>query len=653
MKQNLFFSLTLLLLCSISQLTFSQTQCTGNIWYEDFNTTKYPIRSATGTNGNSANSTIDWNTNAQDCDDATPFGTSGQSYWGTYNGEFLVNDIEGGSCACSGGGTTLNEFITEVIDISNYCNVSIAMDFRNTGTMELNTSTNSCNNSDDVIQGLYSLNGGPWQQWFFDDGNVNLSPALITNISGSTIQLKILVGNKANDERHFFDNICVSGTLKPQPPTVLCYQTATWNPVICDYDVTGTEPELNVTSSTICNGQGTLVSATATITGGTFIWDNSQTSASINVSPTSTTTYNVLYSLNGCLISGSGTVTVNPIPSVIVNSTTICEGQTASLIAIPSFSGGTYLWIPNGETSETINISPTSTNNYSVVYTLNGCSSQVANGTVNVYAKPEVSFVADQLIGCAPLTVQFTSYGSAVGAYSWSISDGQTLSGENSQCTFSQGGCYDVTLTSTENGCSNTSSVQYYICVENPPSAFFTSNPSQISDLLQPISFINTSVGSADYIWDFSDGQNSEELNPTIFFTNSNLEGVTATLSAISDFGCVSTYSNFISFSQIAAEVNIKGDVYIPNSFTPNSDERNQLFQPVFSDPTILDEFELVIVNRWGEQIFISFDFTVGWDGTSGGLGNPVQDGVYIYVLTYKLKNSKRKKIVGHISHIR
>ncbi|MEY4573428.1 MAG: hypothetical protein RLZ10_2718, partial [Bacteroidota bacterium] len=76
--------------------------CTGNIWFEDFNTTSYPARSTTGVNINSANTSSDWTTSALDCDDATPLATLSQSYWGTYNGEFLCNDIEGGPCTCSG-----------------------------------------------------------------------------------------------------------------------------------------------------------------------------------------------------------------------------------------------------------------------------------------------------------------------------------------------------------------------------------------------------------------------------------------------------------------------------------------------------------------------------------------------------------------------
>lgn len=186
--------------------------CTCNIWSEDFNTTRYPSRAVTGANSNTTNPASDWTTTATDCDDGTPFGTVNQSYWGTLSGSFQVNDVEGGPCSCSTGGTTLNEWVTEVIDISGYANVSACVSFTNTGTLELNSSTASCNNADDIIQGQYRLNGGPWVSWFFDDGAVNLSPATVTGLNGSTLELRIYTGNKANDEFYAFDNVCVTGT---------------------------------------------------------------------------------------------------------------------------------------------------------------------------------------------------------------------------------------------------------------------------------------------------------------------------------------------------------------------------------------------------------------------------------------------------------
>lgn len=191
--------------------------CSCNIWAEDFNTTRYPTRATTGANSNTINPAADWTTSATDCDDATPFGTLAQSYWGTDAGIFRCNDIEGPCGACSPGGTTLNSWVTESITIAGYTDVTICVDYANTGTMELNNSASSCNNADDIIQGEYRINGGAWVTWFFDDGNANLAPATISGLNGNTLEIRIYVGNKANDENHTIDNVCVSGTIVPTP----------------------------------------------------------------------------------------------------------------------------------------------------------------------------------------------------------------------------------------------------------------------------------------------------------------------------------------------------------------------------------------------------------------------------------------------------
>ncbi|MBV1887671.1 MAG: T9SS type A sorting domain-containing protein, partial [Urechidicola sp.] len=88
--------------------------------------------------------------------------------------------------------------------------------------------------------------------------------------------------------------------------------------------------------------------------------------------PTSTTTYTVTVSQNGCSSQDTVDVIVNPIPSANAGvDITINEGETTVLTA----SGGTsYLW-STGATTTSINVSPTTTSNYSVLVSQNGCSS--------------------------------------------------------------------------------------------------------------------------------------------------------------------------------------------------------------------------------------------------------------------------------------
>jgi gliding motility-associated-like protein len=69
---------------------------------------------------------------------------------------------------------------------------------------------------------------------------------------------------------------------------------------------------------------------------------------------------------------------------------------------------------------------------------------------------------------------------------------------------------------------------------------------------------------------------------------------------------------------------------YIPEAFSPNYDNKNDVFK-IFG--TNIPNFEIFIFNRWGEQIYHSTDFTQSWDGTY--MGNLVQEDVYVVKVTY------------------
>jgi gliding motility-associated-like protein len=407
-------------------------------------------------------------------------------------------------------------------------------------------------------------------------------------------------------------------------------------------------PTVNVSSESICSGETATITATPNPVGGTYSWaNNSSTTNSITVSPTATTIYAVTYSLNGCNSpAASGTVTVNAIPTVTVNSPSICEGQSATLTATPSVAGGTYLWAPNGQTTNSITVTPAATSSYSVVYSLNGCQSASVTSTVTINPIPTVSFVADQLVGCAPLTVNLTNTSGTPSNCSWSLGNGQVLSGCSTEYTFYQGGCYDISLTTTENGCSNTLTLNDYICVENPPVASFTTNTNVFTEPIQTVSFVNNTVGATTYSWEFGDTQSSTIENPIHTYSNIT-SGYIITLTASSTLGCVDTYDLTIQYQE--DEI-----FYIPNSFTPDGDNFNQTFKPIFTTGFDPYNFEMIIYSRWGEIVFETHDANMGWDGSYGTDGRDVQDGSYTYKIIYKNpQKDERTIVVGHVSLVR
>jgi gliding motility-associated-like protein len=486
--------------------------------------------------------------------------------------------------------------------------------------------------------------------------NITVNPTPTVTVAPSTIcagQSTTVIATPSPAGGTFTWNNAQTTNSITVAPIVTTTYTALYSLSGCTATGTGTVtvnpiPSVTVSSETICAGETATITATPNPAGGTYAWaNNSSTSNSITVSPTATTNYTVSYSLNGCNSQpASGTVTVNPIPTVSVNSPSICDGQSATLNATPSSSGGTYLWTPNGETTSSINASPNTTTSYSVVYDLNGCQSAPANGTITVNPIPTVSFAADQLSGCAPLTVNFSNNLGNSDNCSWSFGNGQGSNGCATNYTFYQGGCYDISLTTTENGCSNTLTLNDYICVENTPVAAFTTSPSEFTEPIQTVSFSNNSVGASTYSWDFGDQQSSTDQNPSHLFSNTT-NGYTITLTATSSLGCVDTYQLTIQYQE--DEI-----FYIPNSFTPDGDNFNQTFKPIFTSGFDPFNFQMTIYNRWGEIVFQTHDVQMGWDGSFGIDGRDAQDGTYTFKIIYKNpKVDERKIVVGHVSLVR
>lgn len=180
-------------------------------------------------------------------------------------------------------------------------------------------------------------------------------------------------------------------------------------------------PSVSVSSATICAGQSATLTSVVNPVGGSYNWTpGGFTTSSIVVSPASTQAYNLTYTdPNGCTGTASGTVFVNTSPAITVNSPTICAGQTTTLTANGVPGGGTYLWSPSGNTSNTEVVSPSSTTTYTVQYTTGSGCSGTAVATVVVNPIPTVN--VDNPTACPSTTAVINSTVSpGGGTYFWS-----------------------------------------------------------------------------------------------------------------------------------------------------------------------------------------------------------------------------------------
>jgi gliding motility-associated-like protein len=85
--------------------------------------------------------------------------------------------------------------------------------------------------------------------------------------------------------------------------------------------------------------------------------------------------------------------------------------------------------------------------------------------------------------------------------------------------------------------------------------------------------------------------------------------------------------------------------VFMPNVFTPNGDDKNEVFKPIISGK--LKEYNLKVFNRWGEDIFSTTDPNKGWDGENS------ETGVFYWVCYYQGVDQKLQTRKGWVSLIK
>lgn len=140
---------------------------------------------------------------------------------------------------------------------------------------------------------------------------------------------------------------------------------------------------------------------------------------------------------------------------------------------------------------------------------------------------PVADFSASENDGCAPLTIQFTDASTNnPTSWSWTFEGGSpgSSSMENPSVTYNQQGLWDVTLTVTNPGGSDTKTEIDFIEVFDIPDTYF----EYIADE-DVVSFINLSSGGTSWFWDFGDGNTSTEESPTHTYADDGIYEVTLT----------------------------------------------------------------------------------------------------------------------------
>ena len=420
-----------------------------------------------------------------------------------------------------------------------------------------------------------------------------------------------------------------------------CSSTDQVNITINPLPIVGAGPDQSICAGTPVTLSGSGASV--------YTWNNGVTDGQV-FTPVSTTTYTVTgTSAAGCTSTDQVIVTVNPIPVVFAgNDVGVCANQTVTLTGT---GAATYSW-NNGITNGIAFNPPAGTTTYTVTGTSAAGCINTDQVNVTLDAIPVVTFTPDVTFGCVPLIVNFTNTTPNSVDCVWTMSDGTVLTGCTTVTnTFTQAGCYDITLTTTStNGCVGTFTAIDLVCAEAAPIASFIPSASIISEMNPIVNFINTTTGAINYLWNFGDNTPTSTLvNPTHDYTGDAIGNYIVTLIAYSPAGCVDTaYSTIQIYEDLI--------FYIPNTFTPDNDDYNPTFQPIFTAGYDPYDYTLLIFNRWGEIVFESHNTEIGWDGTYGSNDeiDLVQDGTYTWKIEFKTtRNDERVMRVGHVNIIR
>lgn len=314
--------------------------------------------------------------------------------------------------------------------------------------------------------------------------------------------------------------------------------------------------------NSVCSGSVFSYTPTATPTGCTFTWSRAAvtgisqaaSSGSGNISETLTNTtgsnINVVYVVtitgtNGCVKTQNVTVSVRALPTVTISpaSVSICSGQTTTLTATGSATGGTYTWSPGGANTSTRTVTTPGT--YSVVYSDGTCASASVSRTVSLATAPTVtigvtesSVTANDGTVCSGSNVVLTANPSAVGGtYAWST--GATSSSITVAPTVTT--AYTLTYT--------------YVCASSPASATITVNKNPVpaytssnsNSCSAPATTVYTSTATAGQgtitatSWSFPSGSptSSTSTTPSVTYSSSGNFSISQTIT--NSVGCTAT----------------------------------------------------------------------------------------------------------------
>lgn len=389
-----------------------------------------------------------------------------------------------------------------------------------------------------------------------------------------------------------------------------------------DYTVTGTDihgcvntattgvyvnisPTITVNNATICKGDtATLVASGAT----TYTWNTGSITATLTPHPLTTSIYTVSGSNAICTSSASSTVTV------LVNHTHIttfgvlgiCTGDSMKLATTLPYTN--YTW-NTGQHTPSIEVT------HPGLYTVNTIDNNGCKGLDSIKVledSPVASPMADSII-CSGNKVHLQA---TQGNYIYLWTPGASLNHDNIYNPIANPTSTTVYTVSITNGvCVNTNTVTIFV----NPTPHLNVNP-KYSVVTQGESVFIHANSSDTCTWYPADYLNCTNCGTVMSIPDAN---IVYTVTATNSEGCSAV-------ATATVDIQIEYTFYIPNTFTPNKDQTNEIFKPL---ATHIHNFKMDIFDRWGLLLFQTEALDHGWDGTYKG--GKCQEDVYVYKIEF------------------
>ncbi|WP_113639208.1 putative Ig domain-containing protein [Nubsella zeaxanthinifaciens] len=435
-------------------------------------------------------------------------------------------------------------------------------------------------------------------------------------------------------------------------------------------------PIVASTGTTICSNNATVLTVSNVQANTVYEWYNSANNGTLlftgssyttPVSNSNTTYYVQAVATSGCTTASARTavaVTVNARPAnPTVASTTVstCTNSTATLTISSPVAGVTYTWFTSAMggtavgTGSIFTTPPLSANAvYYVEASAGSCASSgrtQVNVTVGVPPAPPANVTAAATSICAGSTTVLTVNNPVAGVtYNW-------YSAETGGTSLHSG----VTYTTMP---LNVTTTYYVEAVANGGNCVSVSRTAVIVNVLSvlpaPVVTVgNVTTSSIQFNWNAVTGASVYEVSmdggnnwvttvvPNYLAAGLNQgQSITVVVRAKAVSACqTSANSNAVTASTTEP---FKDELYIPNTFTPNNDGRNDFFMAYGNN---VAKFRMRVYNQWGEFIYESQNLLQGWDGTYRGRQQP--SGVYVYYIDVTFNSGVTKTFKGTVTLLR